>query len=61
MMRTSKLKLLAFTLAEVLIVLGIIGIVAEMTIPSLVKQTQDLEFKSAWKKAYSELNQEQPC
>jgi len=32
---------LAFTLAEVLIVLGIIGIVAEMTIPTLVSSTQE--------------------
>ena len=31
----------AFTLAEVLITLGIIGIVAEMTIPTLVSSTQE--------------------
>lgn len=43
----------AFTLAEVLITLGIIGIVAAMTIPTLMKNTQDIELKSAWKKAYS--------
>lgn len=46
-----------FTLAEVLITLGIIGIVAAMTIPTLIKNTQDSEFKSAWKKAFSELSQ----
>lgn len=43
----------AFTLAEVLITLAIIGIVAAMTIPSLMQKTQDQEFKSAWKKQYS--------
>lgn len=43
----------AFTLAEVLITLGIIGIVAAVTIPTLMKNTQDVELKSAWKKAYS--------
>src|SRR5574344_1035012 len=44
---------LAFTLAEVLIVLGIIGIVAAMTIPTLMQKIQDMEFKTAAKKAYS--------
>jgi len=36
-----KKALIAFTLAEVLIVLGIIGVVAEMTIPTLVSSTQE--------------------
>lgn len=45
----------AFTLAEVLITLSIIGVVAAMTIPSLMQSTQDAELKSAWKTAYSEL------
>lgn len=48
---------LAFTLAEVLITLGIIGVVAAMTIPTVSKNIQDAEFKSAWKKQYSALNQ----
>lgn len=47
----------AFTLAEVLITLGIIGVVCAMTIPTLMKNTQDNEFKTAYKKAYSEINQ----
>lgn len=47
---------LGFTLAEVLITLGIIGIVAAMTIPTLIKNTQDLELKTAYKKAYADLN-----
>lgn len=49
----------AFTLAEVLIVLGIIGIVAEMTIPTLMKSTQNAEYKAGLKKAYSVLSQMQ--
>lgn len=47
----------AFTLAEVLITIGVIGIVAALTIPTLIKNTQDMEFKTAWKKAYSDINQ----
>lgn len=46
-----------FTLAEVLITLGIIGVIAEMTIPTLINSTQDAEFKAAWKKEYSVVNQ----
>lgn len=46
----------AFTLAEVLIVLAIIGVVAAMTIPGLMQKTQDQELKVAWKKEYSSLS-----
>lgn len=42
-----------FTLAEVLITLGIIGVVAAMTIPVLVTKIQDAQFKTAAKKAYA--------
>lgn len=54
--KISKL-ILAFTLAEVLITLGIIGVVATMTIPALIKNTQDSELKTAWKKAFSIFSQ----
>lgn len=47
----------AFTLAEVLITLGIIGIVAAYTIPTLMRANQDAEYKAGFKKAYSEFNQ----
>jgi len=47
-------KQIAFTLAEVLITLGIIGIVAAITIPSLMNKTNDAELKTAYKKAFSE-------
>lgn len=43
----------AFTLAEVLITLGIIGIVAEITIPTLMNNIQNVQFKTSWKKTYS--------
>lgn len=48
---------LAFTLAEVLITLGIVGIVAEMTIPTLMNNVQNQAFLSALKKAYTQYNQ----
>jgi len=51
------IKRFGFTLAEVLITLGIIGIVAEMTIPTLMNKTQDMELKTAYKKSYSVLSQ----
>jgi len=47
----------AFTLAEVLITLLIIGIVASIIIPGLIADTQEQEFKVAWKKSYAEINQ----
>lgn len=46
-----------FTLAEVLITLGIIGIVAAITIPTLMKSTNDAELKNKWKKEFSALVQ----
>lgn len=47
----------AFTLAEVLITLGIIGIVAAIAIPIVQNSASDNEFKIAYKKAYSDLSQ----
>ena len=46
-----------FTLAEVLITLGIIGVVAALTMPTLIANIQQEIFNSRWKKAYSEINQ----
>ena len=43
----------AFTLAEVLITLGIIGVVAALTIPVLYQKYQDMEFRTAAKKAFA--------
>lgn len=46
-----------FTLAEVLITLVIIGVIAAMTIPSLINKTNEQEIVVAVKKAYSILGQ----
>lgn len=46
-----------FTLAEVLLTLTIIGVVASITIPSLIQNTKDEQNKIAWKKAWSVVNQ----
>ena len=50
-------KKLGFTLAEVLIVLGIIGVVAAMTIPTLMNNTGQAEFRTGFKKMLSTLSQ----
>ena len=50
-------KKAAFTLAEVLITLGIIGIVAAMTIPTLITNHRNKQLQVGLKKAYSELQQ----
>lgn len=47
----------AFTLAEVLITLGIIGIVAALTLPNLIGSYKKQETVSRLKKTYSILNQ----
>ena len=44
-------KRFGFTLAEVLITLGIIGVVAAMTMPTLMNSTQGAQYKAAYKKA----------
>lgn len=46
-----------FTLAEVLVTLMIIGVIAAMTIPSLMQSTAQQEFRAAYKKAVSMINQ----
>ena len=46
----------AFTLAEVLITLGIIGVVAALTLPSVITKFQQKSFSTAFKKEYSVLN-----
>ena len=47
----------AFTLAEVLITLGIIGVVTAMTMPTLIKNINNKDKITALKKAYSILSQ----
>ena len=50
-------KRFGFTLAEVLITLGIIGVVAAMTMPTLINQTNGAQYKAAFKKALSSIAQ----
>ena len=49
-------KTLAFTLAETLIVMGIIGVVAALTLPNLNSSTGEKEKVARYMKTYSELN-----
>lgn len=46
-----------FTLAEVLLTLAIVGIVAALTIPSLLNSTNDTQIKTSWKKAFNVASQ----
>ena len=47
----------AFTLAEILITLGIIGVVAAMTIPSLITSYKAYRYRTQFLKSYSTLQQ----
>ena len=53
----SPLKNPAFTLAEVLITLGIIGIVAAMMLPTVINRANEKQWQVAYKKAYSTIQQ----
>lgn len=47
----------AFTLAEILIVLGIVGFIAGITIPNLIANYQKNQVVTQYKKAFSEISQ----
>ncbi|MBQ8458562.1 type II secretion system protein, partial [bacterium] len=47
----------AFTLAEVLITLGVIGVVAAMTIPTLMTNIRAAQYRNKFKKTVSTLSQ----
>ena len=53
----DNVRRVAFTLAEVLITLGIIGIVAALTMPSLIAHHRKKVLQTALLKTYSELQQ----
>ena len=55
--RRMKQKRAAFTLAEVLITLGIIGVVAALTLPMLIQNYKKTETVSRLKKFYSTMSQ----
>ena len=50
-------KKIAFSLAEVLITLGIIGVVAVLTLPSIINNIQNKQLETAFKKSYSAITQ----
>ncbi|MDO5437439.1 MAG: type II secretion system protein [bacterium] len=52
----TQLNSKAFTLAEVLITLAIIGVVAAVSIPSVISNSQQQEFKTGLRKAVNVLN-----
>lgn len=47
----------AFTLSEILLVLSVIGVVAALTIPTLVQKINDSQYKTAWRKVFSDISQ----
>ena len=53
---SANIRRAAFTLAEVLITLGIIGVVAAMTIPTLIADYQEKQTVTKLTKAYATLN-----
>ena len=48
---------LAFTLAEVLITLGVIGIVAAMTLPAVINNSRNKQLEAGLKRSYSVIGQ----
>lgn len=43
----------AFTLAELLITIGVLGVVAAITLPAVINNIQDKQFHAKWKKTYA--------
>ena len=52
-----SLKSAAFTLAEVLVTLGIIGVVSAMTVPTLMQNYQRQSYVTQLHKTYNEFTQ----
>ena len=57
LLHNSKIYKFGFTLAEVLITLVIVGVVAALTIPPVINNTKKQEYVAGVKKAYSVLSQ----
>lgn len=51
------MKKRGFTLSEVLLVLSVIGVVASLTIPTLIQKISSDQYKTGWKKAYTTVSQ----
>lgn len=56
-LNNKKSKLMGFTLAEVLVTLGIIGVVSAMTIPTLMQNHQRAVYVTQLHKVYNEVSQ----
>ena len=56
-MSKNKNSTKAFSLAEVLITLGIIGVVAALTLPTLINNYQKTQYVTTLQKGYTEFNQ----
>ena len=52
-----KNKYSAFTLSEVLITIGIIGVISAITLPVVINKINDMHFNSLRKKALSAIEQ----
>jgi len=56
-MQKENSKKHGFTLAEILITLTVIGVVAALTIPTLLQNTNQAELKTTWKRSFADLTQ----
>ena len=56
-MQKQNSKKQGFTLAEILITLTVIGVVAALTIPTLLQNTNQAELKAGLKRTYADLSQ----
>ncbi|MCM1338385.1 MAG: type II secretion system GspH family protein [Muribaculaceae bacterium] len=56
-MKEKEMKIQGFTLAEVLITLGIIGVVAAMSIPNLIATHKAKRLRTQFLKSYSTIQQ----
>ncbi len=55
--KNKRFASIGFTLAEILVTLTIIGVVASLTIPDLILSVQESQYIVAWKKSFSSLSQ----
>ncbi|OGI19904.1 MAG: hypothetical protein A2287_02595 [Candidatus Melainabacteria bacterium RIFOXYA12_FULL_32_12] len=52
----NELNRKAFTLAEILLTLTIVGIISSMTIPALLNRVSDTELITRWRKVFAEIS-----
>ena len=53
----GKIKKKGFTLAEILITLTVIGVVAAITVPIIIQKKEEQVFRTGYKKAYAAITQ----